>query len=69
MSYCRWGRDSDVYVFQTNSGFECCGCPMFAEGFSCSTREEMIGHLINHRNTGDRVPEEALERLRAESGN
>lgn len=67
MSYARYGRDSDVYVFQTMSGFECCGCSLFPDGnFDCLGRAEMIGHLISHRNSGDQVPEEALERLRNE---
>lgn len=26
MSYCRWGADSDVYVFTTRKDIECCGC-------------------------------------------
>ena len=79
MSYCRNnGKDSDVYVIGTQDEdnkvvWECCGCcqtPIpeggFSSSFICSTRGEMITHLLAHRNLGDKVPQEAIDRLNRE---
>ena len=76
MSYCRWTRDSDVYVFSYNcqdpmycdpigKGFVCCSCNFNKDrNFLCKTRQGMIKHLIKHRNNGEDVPDYAFERLR-----
>ena len=63
MSYCRRGPDSDVYVFRTDLArtayvcFHCCEQP---------TPRAMFNHLLEHRSRGDKVPDSALARLRAE---
>lgn len=60
MSYCRWGWDgSDVYVFESSSGFVCCCGP----GCESKTPEEMIVHLASHRRNGGFVPAYAIEGL------
>jgi hypothetical protein len=68
MAYCRFGRDSDVYVFDVEGGVECCRCRL-QEGrwFRAKTHPEMIEHLQAHRAAGHRVPDEALQEL-AEDG-
>jgi|GEM_PF-1786803 len=71
MSYCRfWWDGSDVYVFESERGIECCGCklPDHPPGFTVQTPEEMIEHLMEHRAAGHTVPEYALEELRREAG-
>lgn len=69
MSYCRFGPDSDVYVFQhVGGGWECCGC-LFGDSLRAETREEMLSHLEDHIKTGHTVPEHAIARLKAEIEN
>ncbi len=64
MSYCRFGWEgSDVYVFGSANGIECCGCKLDTQGTTCGTEEEMITHLALHRRTGHFVPEHAILRL------
>lgn len=67
MALCRFGSDSDVYVYySTEGGIECCGCRLgSAKMVNVVTEAEMIAHLEEHRRAGHRVPSEALEDLRA----
>lgn len=60
MSYCRfaWGG-SDVYVFESAQGIECCGC-RFGKTFVTDMPEEMIRHLAQHRRVGHYVPDFAI---------
>jgi len=67
MSYARFGCDgSDVYVFTSTAGLECCGCaledatavPVFESNVA------MIAHLERHVAAGHVVPDNCLERLR-----
>lgn len=74
MSYCRYGPDSDVYIIRTFGGeLECLGCrltyhpsPLRTMYYTTMSELEMIGHLIEHRDFGDLVPERALLRLATE---
>ena len=63
MSYCRFGWDgSDVYVYPSGQGIECCGCKL-KQNFTAGTPEEMISHLALHRRAGHYVPPAAIDRL------
>jgi len=63
MSYCRFAWDgSDVYVFPSGQGIECCGCKL-QQNYTAGTPEEMIAHLALHRRAGHYVPPEAINRL------
>jgi hypothetical protein len=64
MAYCRFTRDSDVYVFETESGIECCRCRLVGGTFAAGGPAQMIGHLLEHRAAGHAVPDEALRELR-----
>ena len=73
MAYARWGKDSDVYVFEHVAGhYECCGCLIVPEDedgesyFKCNTPELMWNHLVEHTLRGDRVPQHAFDRLEGE---
>lgn len=79
MSYCRWGADSDVYVYRSRIAtgtpgagnrdcWICCACTISEADRDdlVYSREDMIAHLGRHRARGHAVPERALERLRAE---
>lgn len=69
MSYCRVnGTDSDVYMYPINHGEQivCCGC-RFCEGeeteIEFDTPLAALAHLHKHIETGDKVPQRAIDRL------
>jgi len=63
VSFCRFAWDgSDVYVFESQSGIECCGCKL-GTNFCTSEPEQMIVHLGQHRRAGHFVPEHAITGL------
>lgn len=66
MSYARFAKDSNVYVFMCISGaLECCGCALGDETRFDST-DAMLDHLGRHRAAGHDVPQRAIERLVAD---
>jgi hypothetical protein len=62
MSYCRAGVDSSVYVIAHVDGGMACYCGR-DEADRLLTKPEMLGHLLAHRASGDKVPQRALDRL------
>ena len=53
MSYCRFGwGGSDVYVFESEAGLECCGCKL-STNFTTSEPEQMIAHLGQRARFGE----------------
>lgn len=64
MSYCKFGEDSDVYVYDGGT-LICCGCKI-REKFHTDFRSEMILHLQLHMEKGHKVPDQALDTLRKE---
>lgn len=67
MSYARFGKRSDVYVFFSTAGvFECCSCRLRGEGqcTTTATAEAMLDHLRDHRRAGHKVQRYTLKRLR-----
>jgi len=75
VAYCRFGKDSDVYVFQAEDGsYICCGCdfdggpvPNEGYGLAFSSPGQLLKHLLAHQAAGHQVPEKALERLAEEA--
>lgn len=68
MSYVRFGEGgSDVYVYPSSSGIECCGCRFPADRDPTFTsRQKAIDHLVAHQEAGHTVPDYVIERLRQE---
>lgn len=63
MSYCRMSPGSDIYLISTGRDLECfCG----NDGRVTKSRTEMMQHLFQHRESGDRVPDYAIARLARE---
>ena len=73
MSYARFGS-GDVYVLRTfgKNPFMCCACRLEPKSsstndwfgdFLCRSQEEMIDHLLIHREAGHKVPKHAIDRL------
>ena len=66
MSYARWGKDSNVYVYLDCSGFLLCACgdpAITGIGFKAYRTSDMIEHLKEHKGKGDTVPEYTLTGL------
>jgi len=72
MSYARFTKDSDVYVFLNMSGrLECWGCGIAVAAPRCWARgyvtfdstQAMVDHLARHAAAGDRVPEHVVPEL------
>lgn len=63
MSYARVSEGSDVYVVRTGTHVTCyCG----DEGGQDRDEQGMLDHLLGHLVAGEKVPQRALDRLRAE---
>jgi len=81
MSYCRFGDDSDVYLYyHVDNFFECCSCRLlgFEKRFlpdfemhkskKMSNLSEVLAHLMKHKKKGHKVPDYALGRILDELG-
>lgn len=55
MSYCRYGEAS-VYVFASEGGFACCGCPDTDSTYITPDAAKMLRHLKAHKLAGLKVP-------------
>jgi hypothetical protein len=70
VSYCRWGPDSDVYVYDDASGgTTCCACPLNNGSFNVATHAEMVNHLHEHIAAGWKVPDGVIDDLLATPDN
>ncbi len=65
MAICRFGDESDVYVYEDiGGGFTCCGCPIANRAdVNVPTASEMIVHLQEHQGLGHKVPAAAFDKL------
>jgi hypothetical protein len=61
MSYCRFADNSDVYLYLSNDGWECCGCSLNnGELLLLKTPWDALGHLKEHVSSGDQVPAQSI---------
>jgi hypothetical protein len=72
MAYANLGPDSDVYVYTDGAEINCGGCELYAvKVFSftvaASEPQQMLDHLLKHRERGSQVPGHAIERLTSEA--
>ena len=67
MSYCRFGADSDVYLFYCH-GVECCGCRLKDSTVRPIRMEYKvaIAHVKEHIAAGDLVPDHVIPSLEEE---
>jgi hypothetical protein len=64
MSYCRFGNDSDVYIYSTGKYLVCDTCKIKGgKSFATLRYSRMSVHLESHVANGDRVPKNVLEEL------
>jgi hypothetical protein len=67
MAYCRFGADSDVYLYASvHGGFHCCGCRFLESPDSevMETAKAAWSHLRKHLSAGHKVPKYALDCLK-----
>ena len=67
MAYCRFGEDSDVYIYPTEDCIVCCGCAL--EGGDRTEfifRRDAVRHLRMHQSWGHKVPGYAIRFLEEE---
>lgn len=67
MSYARFSN-GDVYVYSTGDDWVCCSCKLSPsrETVVFDSRLDLLKHLVQHVETGHRVPSYALDRLQSE---
>ena len=66
MSYCRFGTDSDVYVFKSGDIWICSGCKLTSDDSYFKTLKELREHLQIHEKAGHKVPPDVYERIEFE---
>ena len=76
MSYCRFGKDSNVYLYPTfGKTWVCCNCRLsteliegigFHHSFALVSLEGVKAHLEAHLEAGHLVPDYAFERVARE---
>ena len=73
MSYCRFGRDSDVYMYPSAlGGITCCSCKLspvaddWRRDSQLFSYEDALAHLQEHLKAGHLVPQCAIDRLKEE---
>lgn len=73
MSYARFGWDgSDVYVYESDRGWECCGCISHEQTFGSFTTTDLdafFAHLDEHRRAGHHVPDNVEPDIRDDLAN
>lgn len=72
MGYCSFSEDSNVSVSRDAKvprAIVCSWCKLQGGAYDwiALSEEEMIGHLLEHRRKGHKVPEDAIEKLRKEN--
>ena len=66
MSYCRFSKYSDVYVYPTPDGKIVCDECILNPKWKYSNAKEMLDHLKCHIQIGHKVPRKAIEKLETE---
>jgi len=61
MAYARFGKDSDVYVYESaHGGWVCERCGNFSDLMALKK------HLLEHKERGDKVPQRAIDEIQSE---
>jgi len=66
VSYCRKGKDSDLYIIGTGDGWECLCCDLLEspyESVHFNTIKGLWDHIIDHDRNGHIVPERVIDRV------
>jgi hypothetical protein len=64
MSYCRFGPESDLYVYLDCAGYLCCcACQLDGHPTAFQTTEALIDHVREHIQIGHKVPPDLIDKL------
>jgi len=64
MSYCRFGPESDVYIYSTGKYLVCDTCKIKGDkSFATLKYSRMVLHLEEHEALGHKVPKKVSEEL------
>lgn len=67
MSYCRFSKDSDVYMYaHYQGGIDCCACRLEGRSVRLSDVVDALEHLQQHVDAGHKVPSYAVDQLAEE---
>lgn len=66
MSYCRFGPNSDVYMYESIYGAFQIHVKSKFKDYSCTNRKEALEILNNLSYEGYKIPQEAFDRLKKE---
>ena len=67
MSYCRFGSDSDVYIYTDGSYLICESCKIKdGKTFATKRRSRMLSHVDDHIGVGHKVPQGAIDEITIE---
>lgn len=69
MAYCRFGQ-GDVFLYATGDVWVCLGCLSWQRSdVTLTTLSDVRRHLLHHRESGHKVPQEALNMVDHEIAN
>lgn len=66
MASCRFGENSDVYLFYDGTAYECCACSLEGGSSWFDSPEAAYQHLLTHVSEDHMVPRNAFNRLACE---
>ncbi len=67
MSYCRFGHDSDVYIYSDGNYLICESCKLKGgKTFATKRRSRMLAHVEEHIAKGHKVPQSTIDELTIE---
>lgn len=72
MAFCRWGPESDVYMYYSDGGYYCSNCllkegdEVSSVGVKLNSAESAARHLRLHKQAGHKVPPYAIEAVLAD---
>jgi hypothetical protein len=67
MSYCRFGSNSDAYIYSNGEYLICESCKLKGgKTFATKRRSRMMSHVEEHIDKGHNIPTEAIDELTIE---
>ena len=67
MSYIRFAEDgSNVYIFPSDRGIECCACSLTTQMFVARSITEIEQHIAAHLAAGHHVPTSVIPEIRSD---
>jgi hypothetical protein len=55
MALIRFGLGSDLYIYEGDTGYVCCGCIRNEASISFETKDELKAHILLHKQANDSI--------------